>query len=78
MNPAKQATGTARRRGDRNSGGRDELAIAIEHASITAPGTDEQAAIPHGIKNNLKTGLVPAPKALLQALVHEIRVEGRD
>ncbi len=57
---------------------REELVVAMEHASITAPDADELAAARRQIEKSLKTGSVPARKALLQALVHEIRVEGRD
>lgn len=52
--------------------------MAIEHASISAPDADELAATRRQIEKSLKTGSVPARKALLQALVHEIHVESRD
>jgi site-specific DNA recombinase len=57
---------------------REELLAAIEHANATAPDIDEIAAMRRHIEQALTNGSVPARKALLQALVHEIRVEGRD
>ncbi len=57
---------------------REELLAAMEHASATAPNADEIAAMRRHIAQALTTGAVPARKALLQALVHEIRVESRD
>ena len=57
---------------------REELVAAMEHAKGTAPDAGEIAAMRHHIEKALTDGSVPARKALLQALVHEIRVEGRD
>jgi len=57
---------------------REELVAAMEHASARAPDAGEIAAMRHHIAQALTEGAVPARKALLQALVHEIRVEGRD
>ena len=57
---------------------REELAAAMEHASARAPDAGEIAAMRHHIEMALTDGSVPARKALLQALVHEIRVEGRN
>jgi len=57
---------------------REELLAAMEHAKGTAPDAGEIAAMRHHIEMALTDGSVPARKALLQALVHEIRVEGRD
>ena len=57
---------------------REELLAAMDHSKATAPDADEITAMHHHIKQALTTGSVPARKALLQALVHEIRVEGRD
>jgi site-specific DNA recombinase len=57
---------------------REELVVAIEQVSLKAPEADELAATRHQIEKSLKSGSVPARKALLQAPVHEIRVEGRD
>jgi hypothetical protein len=57
---------------------REELVVAIQQVSLKAPDADELAATRGQIEKSLKTGSVPARKTLLQALVHEIRVEGRD
>jgi site-specific DNA recombinase len=57
---------------------REELVAAIEQASATAPDADELAALRDRIPDALTNGSVPARKALLQSLVHEIRVESRD
>ncbi len=57
---------------------REELLAAIEQASATAPDADELAALRDRIANALTNGSVPARKALLQSLVHEIRVDSRD
>jgi site-specific DNA recombinase len=57
---------------------REELVAALEHASASAPDPGEIAAMHRHIAHALTTGAVPARKALLQALVHEIRVESRD
>ena len=57
---------------------REELVAAMEHASARAPDAGEIAAMRRHIEQALTEGAVPARKALLQALVHEIRVEGRD
>ena len=57
---------------------REELAVAIQRASASAPDAEELAALRRQLEKSLKNGAVPARKALLQALVHEIRVEGRD
>ena len=57
---------------------REELLAAMEQASATAPDADELAALRDQVANALADGSVPARKALLQSLVHEIRVDGRD
>ena len=57
---------------------REELLAAMEQAKASAPGADEIAVMRRHIEHALTDGSVPARKALLQALVHEIRVEGRD
>jgi site-specific DNA recombinase len=57
---------------------REELLAAMEHAKTSAPNVEEIAAMRRHIEQALTDGSVPARKALLQALVHEIRVEGRD
>ena len=57
---------------------REELHSAMEHAKAAAPDAAEIAAMRHHIEHALTDGSVPARKALLQVLVHEIRVEGRD
>ena len=57
---------------------REELLAAMEHAKATAPDADAIAAMCHHIEHALTDGSVPARKALLRALVHEIRVDGRD
>ena len=57
---------------------REELVAAMEYASANAPDPGENAAMRHHIAHALAYGAVPARKALLQALVHEIRVESRD
>jgi hypothetical protein len=57
---------------------REDLAVAVQQAAASAPDTDEIAEMRHHIEKAVTDGAVPARKALLQALVHEIRVEGRD
>jgi site-specific DNA recombinase len=57
---------------------REELFASMEHAKATAPDAGEIAAMRHHIEHALTDGSIPARKALLHALVHEIRVEGRD
>ena len=57
---------------------REELVVAVQQSSATAPDADEIAEMRHHIEQALTDGAVPARKALLQALVHEIRVDGRD
>ena len=57
---------------------RGELVVAVQQASATAPDASEIAAMRRHIAQALTEGAVPARKALLQALVQEIRVEGRD
>ncbi len=57
---------------------REELVAAMEYASANAPDPGEIAPMRHHIAQALTDGAVPARKALLQALVQEIRVEGRD
>ena len=51
---------------------------AIVKRRRSRPDAAEIAAIRRHIEHALTDGSVPARKALLQALVHEIRVEGRD
>ena len=57
---------------------REELVAPMELASARAPDAGEIAAMRRHIVQAFTDGAVPARKALLQALVHEIRVEGRD
>jgi site-specific DNA recombinase len=57
---------------------REELLAAIEQASATAPSADELSALRDQIAHALANGSVPARKALLQSLVHEIRVDSRN
>ena len=57
---------------------REELLVAVQQSSATAPGAEVTAEMRHHIEKALTNGVVPARKALRQALVHEIRVEGRD
>ena len=57
---------------------REELVVAVQQASATAPDAEVIAEMRHHIEKAVTDGAVPARKALLQALVHEIRVEGRD
>jgi len=57
---------------------REGLVVAVQQSSATAPDADEIAEMRRHIENAVTNGAVPARKALLQALVHEIRVEGRD
>ena len=57
---------------------REELVVAVEQASATAPDAEVIAEMRRNIEHALTHGAVPARKALLQALVHEIRFEGRD
>ena len=57
---------------------REELLVALQQSSATAPGAEVIAEMRHHIEKALTNGAVPARKALRQALVHEIRVEGRD
>jgi site-specific DNA recombinase len=57
---------------------REELAVAVQHASATAPDAEGIAEMRRHIEKAVTDGAVPVRKALLQALVHEIRVEGRD
>ena len=57
---------------------REELVVAVQQASATAPDADEIAEMRHHIEKAITNGAVSARKALLQVLVHEIRVEGRD
>ena len=57
---------------------REDLAVAIQQSSATAPDAEVIAEMRHHIEKAVTNGAVPARKALFQALVHEIRVEGRD
>jgi site-specific DNA recombinase len=57
---------------------REELVDAIQRASGSAPDAGVIAEMRHHIEKAVTDAAVPARKALLQALVHEIRVEGRD
>jgi hypothetical protein len=57
---------------------REGLLVAVEQASASAPDAEMIAAMRHHIEQALTNGSMPAHKALLQALVHEVRVEGRD
>ena len=56
----------------------EELVTGMEHAKATAPDAYGIAAMRHHIVQALTNGSVPARKALLRSLVHEIRIEGRD
>ena len=57
---------------------REELLVALQQSSATAPGAEVIAEMRHHIEKAVTNGAVPARKALLQALVHEIRVGGHD
>ncbi|MDA8312488.1 MAG: hypothetical protein M0Z46_18145 [Actinomycetota bacterium] len=57
---------------------REELVVAVQQASATEPHAEVIAEMRHHIEKAVTNGAVPVRKALLQALVHEIRVEGRD
>ena len=57
---------------------REELVVAVQQASASAPDAEVIAEMRHHIEKAVTGGAVPARKALLQALVHEIRVEDRD
>ncbi|HLW45105.1 MAG TPA: hypothetical protein VKR78_02735, partial [Acidimicrobiales bacterium] len=57
---------------------REELVVAVQQASAAAPDAEVIAEVRHHIEKAVTHGAVPARKALVQALVHEIRVEGRD
>ncbi len=57
---------------------REGLVVAVQQASPSAPDAGVIMAMRRNIERALTHGTVPARKALLQALVHEIRVKGRD
>jgi site-specific DNA recombinase len=57
---------------------RGDLLIAIGQEAAQTPDEDELAAMRQRIQSSLNDGAVGPRKALLQALVHEIRVQGRD
>ena len=56
---------------------REVLADEMDDSDLAAPSPDELAALRHRVAEALASG-DPAPvKALLQALIHEIRVDSR-
>jgi site-specific DNA recombinase len=57
---------------------REELVVAVQQASASGLDAEVIAEMRHHIEKVVTDGAVPARKALLQAPVHEIRVEGRD
>ncbi len=57
---------------------REELVVAVQQASATAPDAEVIDEMRQHIEKAVTGGTVPARKAILRALVHEIRVEGRD
>ena len=57
---------------------REELATQQEEASITAPAPDELAGLRAEIEAAMAAGSPAQVKALLHALVHEVRVEDGD
>jgi hypothetical protein len=50
----------------------------MEQASAEVPSAEELAAVRDAIEVGFATGSAPNRKALLQSLVHEIRVDSRD
>lgn len=50
----------------------------MDQASAEVPSDAELSALRAHIDDALANGATPARKALLQALVHEVRAEGRD
>jgi site-specific DNA recombinase len=57
---------------------REELMTAMDQASAEVPTDAELTALRAHIDDALANGAIPARKALLQALVYEVRVESRD
>ncbi|MHB1596532.1 MAG: recombinase family protein [Streptosporangiaceae bacterium] len=57
---------------------RDDLLAAMDQASAEVPSDAELSALRAKIDDALANGATPARKALLQALVHEVRAESRD
>ncbi len=57
---------------------REDLVVAVQQASASAPDAEVIAELRHHNEKAVTGGAVSARKALLQALVQEIRVEGRD
>ena len=57
---------------------REELLVAMDQASAEVPSDAELSALRAQIDDALANGATPARKALLQALVHEVRAESRD
>jgi site-specific DNA recombinase len=57
---------------------REELLAAMDQASAEVPSDAELSALRAQVSDALVNGATPARKALLQALVHEVRAESRD
>jgi len=56
----------------------DDLIRRLETTQLSAPTGDELNALRARIRDVIANGSIPARKALLRALVHEIRVDARD
>jgi len=57
---------------------REQLADEMEEADLTAPTPEELSALRQRVTEAVENGPSASVKALLQALVHEIRVDSRD
>jgi len=57
---------------------REQLADEMEDADLTAPTPEELSALRQRVTEAVARGSAGPVKALLQALVHEIRVDSRD
>ncbi len=57
---------------------RENLLAAMDQASADVPSDAELSALRAHIDDALANGATPARKALLRALVHEVRAESRD
>lgn len=57
---------------------REELLAAMDQASAEVPSDAELSSLRAQIDDALANGATPARKALLQALVHDVRAESRD
>ena len=57
---------------------REQLADEMEDADLTAPTPEELAALRERVTEAVAEGSAGPVKALLQALIHEIRVDSRD